>query len=58
MEKSRVELFELVWSMPMTHLSRELGLSDVWPRGIEITLSFLFCGKESPNTPWKIKQDT
>ena len=34
MEKSRVELFELVWSKPMTHLSKELGLSDVGLRKI------------------------
>lgn len=34
MDKSRVELFELVWSKPMTHLSKELGLSDVGLRKI------------------------
>ena len=34
MEKSRVELFELVWSKPMTHLANELGLSDVGLRKI------------------------
>lgn len=34
MEKSRVELFELVWSKPMTHLAKELGLSDVGLRKI------------------------
>lgn len=34
MEKSRVELFELDWSKPMTHLSKELGLSDVGLRKI------------------------
>lgn len=34
MEKSRVELYELVWSKPMTRLSRELGLSDVGLRKI------------------------
>jgi hypothetical protein len=28
MEKSRIELYELVWSKPMTHLAKELGLSD------------------------------
>lgn len=26
MEKSRVELFELDWSKPMTHLSKELNV--------------------------------
>ncbi len=34
MEKSRVELFELVWAKPMTHLAKELGLSDVGLRKI------------------------
>ena len=34
MEKSRVELFEMVWSKPMTHLSKELGISDVGLRKI------------------------
>jgi hypothetical protein len=34
MEKSRSELFELVWSKPMTHLAKELGLSDVGLRKI------------------------
>ena len=34
MEKSRVELFDLVWSKPMTHLAKELGLSDVGLRKI------------------------
>lgn len=34
MEKSRVELFELVWSKPMTHLAKELGPSDVGLRKI------------------------
>jgi hypothetical protein len=34
MEKSRFELFELVWSKPMTHLAKELGLSDVGLRKI------------------------
>ena len=34
MEKSRVELFELVWSKPMTNLAKELGLSDVGLRKI------------------------
>ncbi len=34
MEKSRVELFDLVWSKPMSHLSKELGLSDVGLRKI------------------------
>lgn len=34
MKKSRGELFELVWSKPMTHLSKELGLSDVGLRKI------------------------
>ncbi len=34
MEKSRVELYELVWSKPMTHLAKELGLSDVGLRKI------------------------
>jgi hypothetical protein len=29
MEKSRQELFELVWSMPMTELSKQFELSDV-----------------------------
>lgn len=29
MEKSRVELYELVWAKPMIHLAKELGLSDV-----------------------------
>ena len=34
MQKSRVELFDLVWSKPMTHLAKELGLSDVGLRKI------------------------
>ena len=34
MEKSRNELYELVWTKPMTHLSKELGLSDVGLRKI------------------------
>ena len=34
MEKSRIELYELVWTKPMTHLSKELGLSDVGLRKI------------------------
>lgn len=34
MEKSRTELFELVWAKPMTHLAKELGLSDVGLRKI------------------------
>ena len=34
MEKSRNELYELVWAKPMTHLSKELGLSDVGLRKI------------------------
>jgi hypothetical protein len=34
MEKSRVELYDLVWSKPMTHLAKELGLSDVGLRKI------------------------
>ena len=34
MEKSRVELYGLVWSKPMTHLAKELGLSDVGLRKI------------------------
>lgn len=34
MEKSRVELFALVWSKPMTHLAKALGLSDVGLRKI------------------------
>ncbi len=29
MEKSRVELFELVWSKPMTHLAKELVLEGL-----------------------------
>lgn len=29
MEKTRVELFELVWQTPMVHLSKQLNLSDV-----------------------------
>jgi hypothetical protein len=34
MEKSRNELYELVWAKPMTHLAKELGLSDVGLRKI------------------------
>ena len=34
MEKSRVELFELVWAKPMTHLAKELGLSDAQLEGL------------------------
>jgi hypothetical protein len=34
MEKSRIELYELVWVKPMTHLAKELGLSDVGLRKI------------------------
>lgn len=34
MEKSRVELYELVWAKPMTHLAKQLGLSDVGLRKI------------------------
>ena len=34
MEKLRAELFELVWAKPMTHLAKELGLSDVGLRTI------------------------
>ncbi len=26
---SRQELYDLVWSKPMTHVSKELGVSDV-----------------------------
>ena len=29
MKKTRQELFELVWSMPMTKLSKQFELSDV-----------------------------
>ena len=29
MEKSRVELYGLVWSKPMTHVAKDLGISDV-----------------------------
>jgi len=36
MEKSRNELYELVWAKPMTHLSKELGLSDVGLRKIYV----------------------
>ena len=28
MEKSRVELYELVWAKPMTHLAKELGVAS------------------------------
>jgi len=28
MEKSRIELYKLVWSKPMTHLAKELWLSN------------------------------
>ena len=34
MEKSRIELYELVWVKPITHLAKELGLSDVGLRKI------------------------
>jgi hypothetical protein len=34
MEKTRQELFELVWSMPMTKLSKQLEISDVGLRKI------------------------
>ena len=34
MEKSRQELFELVWSMPMIKLSKQFELSDVGLRKI------------------------
>ena len=34
MEKSRFELYKLVWAKPMTHLAKELGLSDVGLRKI------------------------
>jgi hypothetical protein len=34
MEKTRQELFELVWSMPMTKLSKQFELSDVGLRKI------------------------
>ena len=34
MEKSRIELYKLVWAKPMTHLAKELGLSDVGLRKI------------------------
>jgi hypothetical protein len=34
MEKSRIELYELVWAKPMKHLAKELGLSDVGLRKI------------------------
>ena len=34
MEKSRQELFELVWSMPMTKISKQFELSDVGLRKI------------------------
>jgi len=34
MEKSRQELFEMVWSMPMTKLSKQFELSDVGLRKI------------------------
>jgi len=42
MEKSRVELFDLVWSKPMTHLAKELGLSDVGLRKICVKFGFHF----------------
>ena len=29
MEKSLVELYELVWAKPMTHLAKELGLRKI-----------------------------
>ena len=58
MEKSRVELFELVWAKPMTHLAKELGLSDVGLRkicvkfGIQLPLrghwARLQVGKQDP----------
>ena len=34
MEKTRQELFELVWSMPMTKLSKQFEFSDVGLRKI------------------------
>jgi len=34
MEKTRQELFELVWSMPVTKLSKQFELSDVGLRKI------------------------
>jgi len=34
MEKSRIDLYKLVWAKPMTHLAKELGLSDVGLRKI------------------------
>jgi hypothetical protein len=34
MEKTKQELFELVWSMPMTKLSKQFELSDVGLRKI------------------------
>jgi hypothetical protein len=34
MDKTRQELFELVWSMPMTKLSKQFELSDVGLRKI------------------------
>ena len=38
MEKTRQELFELVWSMPMTKLSKQFELSDVGLRKICVKL--------------------
>ncbi len=34
MEMTRVELYDLVWDRPITHLAKEFGLSDVGLRKI------------------------
>lgn len=34
MEKSRQELFEMVWQTPMIHLAKQLNISDVGLRKI------------------------
>jgi hypothetical protein len=67
MEKSRVELYELVWAKPMTHLAKELGLSDVGLRkicvkyGIPLPLrgywSRLQFGKQDPRPGLPFEND-
>ena len=39
MDKTRRELFDLVWVVQMIHLSKQLGLSDVGSRKICIKYS-------------------
>jgi len=52
MDKTRRELFDLVWEVPMIHLSKQLGLSDVGLRKICIKYGIPL----TPSGYWMRKQ--